>query len=630
MEKKNMSFQAEVKEILNLMVHSLYSQREIFMRELISNASDALDKLRFESLLHPEWNLTSEERAILLTPDSAERTLKIQDNGIGMSYDEVVKNIGTIAHSGTREFLRAQQEMKAKPELIGQFGVGFYSAFMVAEKVYLHTQKAGENQGTLWESNGDGEFTISSIPRPEGHGTTITIKLKDFSSEEGSQDFCDTWTLKGIIRKYSDFITYPVKIKKDNSASTDATKQSTVEYETVNSQKALWQKNPSEVKEEEYKEFYRHISHDWSEPLRSIHFKAEGTQEFSALMYIPKEAPFDYNQRETKHGLSLYIKRVFIMANCEDVQPQYLRFIKGLVDSSDLSLNVSREILQKDPQVSKIQKALVAKVLGYLKDMMSKDRKDYETFWGKFGATLKEGVVVDSPNRAKIADLLLFRSTDTDAWTSLSEYVSRMKPDQKSIYYLSGDSDEVLKNSPYLERLRAKDYEVLLLTDTVDEWVTRDLKEFEGKKLISISGDELDIETEDERKAMDEQNKEADAKFGDLKKFIEKTLSEQVKEVRYSSRLVDSPVCLVSQGQDPTARMARILEGMGQEMKPKRILEINPQHPIFEKILKLNDSHKNEWIEILYNQALLNEGSPIKDPVRFSKQISSLMVDAQV
>jgi len=623
-----MSFQAEVKEILHLMVHSLYSQKEIFLRELISNASDALDKLRLESLTNPDWKLSSEERSIWVVPDEASKTIKIQDNGIGMSHDEVIQNIGTIAHSGTREFLKAKQQADFKPELIGQFGVGFYSSFIVGEKVILHTQKAGENNGTLWESTGDGQYSISTVPRPEGHGTTVIVHLKDFKDEDDVQNFCDEWTLKSIIKKYSDFISFPIKLRTTKPAEEGQAPET--KDEVVNSQKALWLRAPNEIKPEEYSEFYHHVAHDWNEPFKTIHFKAEGTQEFTALMYIPKSAPFDYNFRDTKYGLSLYVKRVFITANCEDLQPHYLRFVKGLVDSSDLPLNVSREILQKEAQVHRIQKALVGKILGFLKDLLAKERTNFETFWDAFGSSLKEGYVSDHANKEKLQDLLLFKSNSGEAWCTLGEYVERMKPEQKSIYYLTGESTDLLKNSPYLERLKNKGYEVLFMTDAVDEWLSRALTEYKGKKFVSIAADELDIESEDEKKAIEEENKKAEEKFGTLKKFIEDTLKEQIKEVRFSSRLVDSPVCLVSPASDPSARMERLMEAMGRgSAKTKRILEINPKHAVFEKILALTDKHKSDWIEILYNQALLAEGSPIQDPAKFSKQIASLMLSAQ-
>ena len=621
--RENRAFQAEVKEILNLMVHSLYSQKEIFLRELVSNASDAMDKLRFESLSHPDWKVSNEDRGITLIPDAQARTLKIEDNGIGMTHDEVVKNIGTIAHSGTKEFLRAKAELKDRPELIGQFGVGFYSSFMVANRVTLHTQHAGENEGTLWESSGDGEYTISKVPRPGGHGTTITLHLRETGEDDGAQDFSDEWTIRGIVKKYSDFISYPIKlrVKKDDSAETTD--------EVINSQKALWLRSPSDIKKEEYNEFYHHIAHDWQEPFRTIHYRAEGTQEFAALMFIPKEVPLDYNYRDTKFGLSLYVRRVFIMGHCEDLQPRYLRFVKGLVDSSDLPLNVSREILQKDAQVEKIRKAVTGKVLGYLRDMLNKERADYEEFWKNFGSSIKEGLVTDFSNKEKLSDLLLFRTSTQEGWTTLQEYVSRMKEEQKAIYFLTGDSIELLKQSPYLERLAKKGFEVIFLTDAIDEWVSRELTEFKGKKLVSIASDELDIDTEEEKKAREEEKKQAEEKFGSLKGLIEQTLSEDVKEARISDRLVDSPVCLISLANDPSARMARILEQMGKDApKTKRILEINPAHPIFEKLLALSDDKKAQWIEMLYDQALLSEGSPLRDPVKFSRQVARLMVEA--
>lgn len=618
--RKN-AFQAEVKEILNLMVHSLYSQKEIFLRELISNASDALDKLRFESIAHKEWNVGDEERSVTLVPETAARTLRIQDNGIGMTFDEVVKNIGTIAHSGTREFLKAKQEIKDKPELIGQFGVGFYSSFMVADRVTLHTQHAGETDGTLWESAGDGEYTISRVPRPGGHGTTITLHLREMN-DDAAQDFTDEWTLRSIVRKYSDFISYPIKLR-----TMDEEKKETKD-EVINSQKALWLKPASEIKPEEYAEFYRHVSHDWSEPFKTIHYKAEGTQEFAALMFIPKDVPFDYGYRDTKWGLNLYIRRVFIMGQCEDLQPHYLRFLRGVVDSSDLPLNVSREILQKDSQVEKIRKAVTGKVLGFLRDTLNKERADYETFWKNFGTSMKEGVVSDSSNREKISDLLLYRSTSGESWTTFAEYAERMKPEQKAIYYLSGDSVEVLQNSPFMESLKSKGFEVLFMTDAVDEWVTQNLREYKGKKLISIASDELDLDTEDEKKVKEESKKDAEEKFKPLKSLFESVLKDEIKEARVSDRLVESPVCLVSLKDEPSARMARIIESMGREApKIKRALEINPKHPVFEKINGLDDATKAEWIEILYGQALLSEGSPLKDSAKFSRLVSKLMTE---
>lgn len=630
--KQSMPFQAEVKEILSMMVHSLYSQKEIFLRELISNASDALDKLRFEAIAHKDWKVSDTERTITLTPDPSAHLLKIEDNGIGMTYEEVVKNIGTIAHSGTREFIKAKQEIKDRPELIGQFGVGFYSAFMVADRVSLHTQHAGENDGTLWESAGDGEYTVSRVPRPGGHGTTITLHLKpqptEIAESEPAQNFTDEWTLRSIVKKYSDFISFPIRLVTRPKAE-PGKDEPEAKIDVINSQKAIWLRNPSEIKPEEYAEFYHHIAHDWSEPFRTIHFKAEGTQEFAALMFIPKDVPHDYHYRDTKFGLSLYIRRVFIMAHCEDLQPHYLRFVKGLVDSSDLPLNVSREILQKDVQTQKMQKAIVGKILGHLKDLMAKERADYETFWTHFGPSIKEGLVTDHGNKEKLSDLLLVRSTAGEQWSSLGEYVGRMKPEQKAVYYVTGDSVDLLKNSPYLERLKDKGYEVIFLTDTVDEWLTNELKEYKGKKLISITSDELDLDSAEEKQAKEEDNKKAEEKFGGLKKFIEETLREEIKEVRFSDRLIESPVCLISVSDDPSARMSRILESMGKAApKVKRILEINPKHLVFEKILALDESRKKDWVEIIYSQALLNEGSPIADPTKLSRQISNLMIQA--
>lgn len=619
MAKQTQTFNAEIKQLLDLMIHSLYSHKEIFLRELVSNASDAIDKLKFNALTQDNLMTPGTELMIRLEPNKEAHTLKIQDNGIGMSPEEVVEYIGTIARSGTKRFAQISQEMKERPELIGQFGVGFYSSFMVADKVTLHTQKAGTHVGTLWESKGDGTYTIDEIPRAEGHGTTITLHLKKFAEEDEVQDFTDAFTLKALVKKYSDFIAYPIKMKGEK------------EDETLNSQKALWLKSPSEITKEEYKEFYHHLSHDWNDPIKTIHYRAEGTMEFNALLYIPTQKPWNFNMRDTEYGLSLYVKRVFIMSDCKDLIPQYLRFVKGLVDSSDLSLNVSREILQQDRQVTQIRKNVVNKVLGSLKDMISKERGLYEMFWKEFGSVLKEGFPSDAANKEKLQEVTLFKSTAGDAWTTLEEYVGRMKAGQKDIYFMTGDDLAKMQESPYLEKLKEKNYEVLLLADPVDEWVVDVLRDYKNTKLQSVTKEDLNLDTEEEKKTKEEEKKGFLERFKPLMESMKETLKDQVKDVNISDRLTETPAVLVAGSHDPSAHMQKILSQMGQDqgMNAKRILEINPKHPVIEKMLGLAGDQQKLWTEVLYSQALLNEGSNIPDPKRFSKQLAELMLGKQ-
>ena len=638
MARETRQFQAEVKEILDLMVHSLYSHREIFLRELISNASDALDKLRFEELQHPEWGGSEDEKHIRLIPNAEAHTLTLVDNGIGMTYDEVLQNIGTIAHSGTKDFLKRSKELKDRPDLIGQFGVGFYSSFMVADKVTVVTQKAGSQQATFWESTGDGSFVIEAAHRPEGVGTTVTLHLKKFAEEEHVEDFTDEYVLKGIVKKYSDFIAWPIKLKTTREEpeldaegkELEGKTKTVVEDETLNSRKAIWLRSPSEVSEEEYKEFYRHVAHDWSEPADRIHYRAEGSQEFTALMFIPGTVPMDFNYRDSKWGLSLYVNRVFIMDHCEDLLPSYLRFVRGVIDSSDLSLNVSREILQKDKQVQAIKKAVVTKLLKHLQSLLADQREAYEKIWKNFGSTLKEGVPNDFANKEKLEELLLFSSSTSESLTTLAEYVGRMKKDQKEIYYITGESLKQVQNSPFLERLKEKGFEVLFCVDPVDEWVMQSLFKFKDKQLRSITKEGLDLDSEDEKKKKEEEVKTKEEEFKPLLETIRSAIESHVKEVKISTRLVDSPVCLVSGAYDPSSRMERLMEAMGQSVpKTKRILEINPQHPVFGKMKTLPEKSQKEWAEILYNQALLTEGSPLEDPMKFSRQIAELMTQVQ-
>lgn len=616
--KQTQSFQAEIKKLLDLMIHSLYSHKEIFLRELISNASDAMDKRKFISLTDETALPADTDLQIELEVDPAQKILKIKDNGIGMSYDETEKFLGTIAHSGTKELLQHIQEAKDRPELIGQFGVGFYSAFMVAKKVSVHTMKVGSNEGVLWESEGDGTYSIDRVPRADGVGTTLTLQLKTFEEEDNEQDYTAFWTLKGLIKKYSDFIRHPIKLKNDKG-----------EWETLNSQKALWLKSPSEIKEEEYNEFYQQLSHDWQNPAKVIHYKAEGTMEFQSLLYIPSHQPWNYFSKDIEWGPSLYIKRVFIMNNCEDLLPRNLRFVKGIVDSADLSLNVSREMLQKDRRVTSIKKSLVNKVFNTLKDWQTQDRKTYETFWHNFGSTIKEGLLEDASQKEKVQDLILFPSTHSEETTTLKDYVARKKEDQKAIYYLAGDQLEVLKKSPYLEKLKAKGIEVLFCIDPVDEWVIPQLESYNDLKLVNLTKGDLDLDTEEEKK----EKESLQGKFKPLLEAIKGFLENEVKDVRISDRLTSSAACLVSGEHDPSAHMQKLLEKMGQGKlggEGKRILEINPNHPVFAKMSDTNEETKKKWSEILYYQALIFEGSPLPNPQKFSEHINDLMIRAQI
>ncbi len=638
MSKTTQSFNAEIKQLLDIVIHSLYSQKEIFLRELISNASDAIDKLKYQSLTNPALIQDSTAFEIRLEAEPQNKILKIHDNGIGMTAEEVTQFIGTIAKSGTKAFAQMNKEMKSKPELIGQFGVGFYSAFMVADRVTLHTQKAGTTQGTIWESSGDGTYTVESAPRALGNGTTITLHMKTNTevqnetdtlekSDDLAQDFTDSWTLKSLVKKYSDFVAWPIKMK------TEVKKENETAFEdqTLNSQKALWLKSANEIKPEEYAEFYQHLTHDWQPAAKHLHFKAEGTSEFSALIYFPSKKPFNYQMKDYEFGLSLYIKRIFIMENCKDLIPPYLRFVKGLIDSSDLSLNVSRELLQQDRLVTLIRKNIVSKILGSLKDWLTKDRQAYEAFWSEFGSTLKEGIPTDSSQIEKIQDLLLFKTSTSTELTTLDEYVSRMKPDQKEIYFMAGERLEALQNSPYLEKLKEKNYEVLFLVDAVDEWITQSLRQFKTKNLTSVTQENLNLDTDEEKKQKEVIKKTQFERFGALIEKIKTNLSESVKDVVISDRLTQTPVCLVSGENEMSANMQKILSKMGEDSKgaeSKRILEINPQHLIFEAMITADDDQIKNWSEILYNQALLAEGNMIPNPARYTKLIADLMIQA--
>ena len=636
-------FQAEVKQVLDLMVHSLYTHKDVFLRELISNSSDALDKLRFEGLTRPDL-LPKEELHIRLEPNVAGRTLAVHDNGIGMSRDEVVRNIGTIAKSGTKEFLSAVRASNASatPELIGQFGVGFYASFMVADKVTLLTRRAGEERATKWESSG-GDYTLSDAER-DSPGTSVILHLKPVDVEDGLEDYSDEWTLKRIVKKHADFVAYPIRMSvKRSSIERDergqpkpgATETTTFEDEVLNSMKAIWTRPKEEVSEEEFNEFYKHVSHDWTDPLRHLSIRMEGTFEAKALLYIPSKAPFDLYHRETRRGLHLYVKRVFITDNCGDLLPDYLRFVRGVVDAEDLSLNISREMLQHDRQIKAIRKHLVKKVLETLQELHREEPEKYRRFFAEFGPVLKEGLLAWEEKHDEILDLLLCPSThDASEPTTLAAYVDRMKEGQEAIYYMTGPSRAAVESSPHLEVFRDKGYEVLLLTDRVDEvWLQRPI-EFKGKKLQSIGKGEVGLGTEEEKKQAEAKRDEQETQFKDLMTRLRAHLQEDVKDVRLSARLTSSPACLVGEESDLTPQLEELLRQSGQDVpKIKRVLELNPNHPILPKLQALFEKDKDspllkEYAELLYGQALLAEGGKLPDPAAFSKRVADLMVRA--
>ena len=640
MAKSKKQFKTEVQELLNLVIHSLYSNTDIFLRELISNSSDAIDRLRFHSLTEKKLIEKNPEWKIKIHTDEDAKTLTIVDNGIGMNREEVEQNIGTIARSGTRAFLEELKKSKSQEgfDLIGQFGVGFYSSFMVADKVTLITKKAGAKDGVKWSSTGNGSYTIEECEK-EDRGTEIILHLKD-----EKKDYLEEWNIKKIIKQYSDFVEYPVtmdvvreEIPKDEEGKPKegAEKIKTIEEQTLNSMKAIWMRPKNEIKEDEYNEFYKHISHDYSNPLSTIHYAAEGAIEFKALVYIPSKAPMDLFMRDDKTGLHLYVKRVSIMDDCKDLLPEYLRFIKGVVESNDLPLNVSREILQENALIKKIQKNLTGKILNTLKDLKNKNQEEYFTFYKEFGRVLKEGLHFDFGNKEKLQELLFFETskTETGKLVSLKEYVNRMQTDQKEIYYLAGENREMVVNSPHLEIFKSKDLEVLFLTDPIDEWVSQSLTEYDGKKLKAIDRGEIDLDSGDEKKK-DEKDKKSgtEKRFDNLLKFIKEKLDDQVKDVKISNRLTDSPSCLVADEFGMSANMEKIFQAMNKETAPsKRVLELNPKHSIMKIMLDLHKKDKKskkltEYIELLYDLAVLSEGSSVKNPLRLNKQISQLMV----
>lgn len=659
---EQLEFQAETHQLLELMIHSVYSNKDTFLRELISNASDALDKLRLESFRDKDLEVDTSDLHIELEVDKDARVLTVRDNGIGMSRAEVVDLIGTLAKSGTAELRRQLLEMNgadadspgrsagsAPADLIGQFGIGFYSTFMVADKVTLTTRRAGESEGTRWESAaGSSTYTIETLDEAP-QGTAVSLHLKSADEDDHLFDYTQEWKLREIVKKYSDFISWPIRMQVERTVTEgegeEKTEKTILEEQTLNSQKALWTRPRSDVSDEEYKEFYKHVSHAWDDPLEIIPLKAEGTFEYQALLFIPSHAPFDLFMREHKRGVQLYVRRVFIMDNCEELMPEYLRFVKGVVDAQDLSLNVSREILQQDRQIQMIRKRLVRKVLSTIKDMQGAESAEsgdgdataeeskYRTFWNEFGRVLKEGLLSDFDNRETILQVSSFASTHSDSEpTTLAQYVERMAEGQDKIYYMTGESRQQIENSPHMEAFEAKGLEVLILTDPVDEMWVGSVPDFDGKPFQSIAKGEVDLETEEEKKASEQLREQQEKDFGDLLKWLQETLSDSVKEVRLSSRLTTSPACVVGDVFDFTPQLERMYRASGQALpESKRILELNPEHPLVTGLRDAYAANKDTaeesgelaaTAELLYGTAILAEGGELKDPAHFAQLLA--------
>lgn len=627
--KEHLNFQTEAKQLLKLMIHSLYSNKEIVMRELISNASDAADKLRFEGLINASLYESDSELKIRISYDSEARTITITDNGIGMSRQEVIDHIGTIAKSGTREFFDSLTGDQAKDaHLIGQFGVGFYSAFIIANKVTLNTRRAGltAEQGVRWESAGEGDYTLEAIVKPT-RGTEITLHLR-----EDEDEFLNGMRLRNIIRKYSDHITLPIVMKKEEWSHEDKKNQIIDEDETINQASALWARSKNDITDEQYQEFYKHVAHDFEPPLAYLHAKVEGKQEYTQLLYIPSRAPFDLFDRDHRRGVKLYVQRVFIMDDAEKLLPNYLRFIRGVIDSNDLPLNVSREILQESKDIDSIRAGVVKKVLGLIEDLANNEddaeNQKFKTFYREFGQVLKEGVGEDFANRDRIAKLLRFVTTQSDSdepSIALNTYIQRMKDGQEKIYYVTADSLKAARSSPHLEVFRKKNIEVLLLSDRIDEWLVTNLSEFEGKSLQSVAKGGLDLGNLEDDAEKEEQKKEADA-YQELIEKMKTTLSEQVKDVRVTFRLTESPACLVADTYDMGGNLERLLKSAGQKIQhAKPILEINPHHPMIQR-LKSEEENFTDWSHLLFDQALLAEGGQLEDPVAFVKRLNELLL----
>ncbi len=637
-------FQAETKELLDLMIHSIYTHKEIFLRELVSNASDAIDKIKFKSLTEPEILEKDNDFKIKIDIDKNNRTITISDNGIGMTYDDVVANIGTIAKSGTKEFFQKLAENKDEnPDLIGQFGVGFYSAFMVAEKVTLHTKAPGEETGVIWESDGSGSYTIDKKEK-DSRGTTITLHLREREDED--EDYLNQYEIESLIKKYSDYVRYPIMMDfytekpEEKDEKGNVTKESEIEVETrtLNSMVPLWQKSRNEISDEEYTQFYRQSFHAWDDPIDRIHTKGEGTIEYTALLYIPEKAPFDYYSMNYERGIKLYSKQVFIMEKCKELLPEYLGFVKGLVDSPDFSLNISREILQHSRQLKVIAKNIEKKVIDSLKYMMKTDREKYVKFWNEFGRAMKAGVYADfGANKEKLQDLLLFDSSNSEKSTSLKEYVERMPEHQKEIYFAAGKDRQTVESMPQMEMFKEKGIEVLYFTDKIDEFTSTTLRDYDGKALKSIAQGDIDLGTEEEKEEKKESKKKKEQENKDLLKTLKDHLGTKISEVRLSSRLTSSPVCIVGSESGVSLNMEQILQeaAAGDMPAPKadRVLELNPEHEIFNIVQKIHTADPQSeklksYAELLYNQALLMEGLSIENPQDMVKRISELMVEA--
>jgi molecular chaperone HtpG len=631
-EKETLGFQAEVKQLLQLMIHSLYSNKEIFLRELVSNASDAADKLRFEAINNDALYGNDHELKISLAFDKDARTVTISDNGIGMSRDEVISHLGTIAKSGTKEFFgKLSGDQQADAALIGQFGVGFYSAFIVADRVTVVTRRAGApaSEGVSWESTGEGDYTIEQVEKPS-RGTSITLHLR-----EGEDELLSNWKLKSIIRKYSDHISLPIVMQKEEWD--EEAKETVVrdEWETVNQASALWARSKSDITPEQYEEFYKHVSHDFQAPLAYTHNRVEGRSEYTQLLYVPSHAPFDLWDRNKRGGIKLYVKRVFIMDDAEQLMPVYLRFVKGVIDSNDLPLNVSREILQESRDVRAIREGSTKRVLGMLEEMANSEEQEgrdkYATFWTEFGQVLKEGIGEDSGNKERIAKLLRFASTHADSAeqvVSFADYVGRMKEGQDKIYYVAADTYTAANNSPHLEIFRKKGVEVLLLSDRVDEWMLSFLTDFDGRELVSVAKGGLDLgKLEDE--AEKKEHEETETQYKDLVEKMKGVLGDKAKEVRVTHRLTDSPACLVADENELSANLVRMLKAAGQSAPDsKPILEINPNHPLVARLKSEGDSsaHFADLSHILFDQALLAEGGSLADPAAFVKRLNAMLL----